>query len=68
MVRLLKALVHLSVFAAGIAVLLQIDFTTPDLPQGLFMPLAGIAFFVYLIAFLATGSYRVFRPRRFRSE
>jgi hypothetical protein len=67
MVRLLKALVHLGIIAAGIAAVASIDFFTPDLLRGFFMPLAGIAFFVYLIAFLATEAYRLFLPRWFRS-
>jgi hypothetical protein len=60
MIRVFKCLLHAGVFAAGIAALTHIDFFSWELPQGLLMPLLGMGFLVYLVAFVATGGYRSF--------
>lgn len=62
MVRFFRIMIHLSVFAAGIAALANTDFFSWDLPQGLLLPMVGTAFLVYLIVFMLTKSYRDFVP------
>lgn len=62
MARFFRILIHLSVFAVGIASLANTDFFSWDVPQGLLMPMVGAAFLAYLIFFMLTKGYRDFLP------
>ncbi len=68
MIRFFKCLLHLGVFIVGIAALSHVDFFSWELPRGLLMPLIGIGFLVYLVAFMVTGGYRTFVPASKPSE
>ncbi|MFZ7124875.1 MAG: hypothetical protein ACOWWM_01825 [Desulfobacterales bacterium] len=64
MLRLAKILIHLGIFAAGVASLAHTYLWDWNLFRGLLLPMANAAFFFYLIGFLLTGAYRIFLPDR----
>lgn len=68
MIRLFKILIHIGIFAAGIACLAYADFFSWEILRGLLLPMAGIGFFIYLIAFLLSGGYRVLLPSASKTD
>ena len=61
MARFLRIVVHTFVILSGIAAVSYSNFWDWNLLRGLFMPIVSAGFFLYLVLFLATGAYRVFR-------
>jgi di/tricarboxylate transporter len=61
MLRFIRIVIHLSIMAAGVAAVAFTDFWNWDLFHNLVLPIVSAGFFFYLVLFLATGEYRVFR-------
>jgi hypothetical protein len=61
MARFIRIVIHLSIMAAGGVAVALTDFRNWDLFHNLVLPIVGTGFFFYLVLFLATGAYRVFR-------
>ncbi len=61
MARFFRIIVHTFVILTGIAAVGFSNFWDWELLRGLFLPIASTGFFLYLVLFVATGEYRVFR-------
>jgi hypothetical protein len=61
MARFIRIVIHLGIMAAGVGAVAFTDFWNWDLLHNLVLPVVSAGFFFYLVLFLATGAYRVFR-------
>ena len=62
MKRFFRMLFHVLVLAVGIGAVGFTNFWDWELLRGLFLPIVGAGFFLYLVLFLATDEYKVFLP------
>ena len=61
MPRFFRIVIHIFVFAIGLAAVGLTDFWDWELLRGLVMPIVATGFLFYLVLFLATGAYRDFK-------
>ncbi len=61
MARFLRMVVHIVVILTGFAAVGYSNFWDWELLRGLALPIVSTGFFLYLVLFVATGEYRVFR-------
>jgi hypothetical protein len=62
MKRFIRMLIHIFVLVFGLAATGLSNFWDWELLRGLFLPIVSAGFFLYLVLFLATGEYKVFKP------
>ncbi|MBC2737058.1 MAG: hypothetical protein HF981_22035 [Desulfobacteraceae bacterium] len=61
MPRLLKIMIHLSIFAIGIPAVGFSNFWDWELLRNMVLPAVATGFLAYLVLFILTGGYRVFQ-------
>ncbi len=61
MERFFRIVVHIFIILTGIAAVAFSNFWDWEPLRGLFLPIVSTGFFLYLVLFMATGEYRVFR-------
>jgi hypothetical protein len=61
MARYFRIVVHIFIMLTGVTAVGFSNFWDWNLLHGLFLPIVSAGFFLYLVLFLATGEYRVFK-------
>jgi hypothetical protein len=61
MPRFFRILIHIAIMAVGLAAAGFTDFWDWELFRGLVLPIVAAGFFLYVVLFLLTGEYRVFK-------
>ncbi len=64
--RFFRIILHLSIIAIGLYATAFSDPWDWELFRGLLLPMVAAGFFLYLLVFLLTGEYRVFRSPKAR--
>ena len=59
--RFFRIIFHIIVIAVGLSAAAFSDFWSWEPLRGLLLPMVSAGFFLYLVVFLLTGKYRVFR-------
>ncbi len=61
MARFFRIIIHIFIMLTGFAAVGFSNFWDWEHLHGLFLPIVSTGFFLYLVLFLATDEYRVFR-------